>query len=353
MTRGFSTFMALRILILIRFFLFPCAVDAATEADLDRDWEQFINAPWQACQQGEFSDELTPRRKIAYRRCGRVNHGQPVLIIPGYTEPAMKYIELVTDLSKRMPELGPWYLLDLPGQGASERLMDNAGFDRRIVHVDIAERYPLAVFSLIKKIIKTENSNQAPMVIAHSTGALVFMYAAEKIPDLAKRSVLTAPLIWPKTPVPRFLISALARLHCHIGLCEKTAWGRRTIPIEQKTFETNISTNSRARWLASHKIALKYPEYYSSGTSWGWLRMAMMLGSDISLDSFPSLRGVLMIMADDDGYIDPKVSLEVCRKSILCEDVTLQGSRHEILHEVDAVRDQAIERIVNYFRSSL
>jgi len=353
MTSSRSASIALRILILIRFSLFLPVADAAIEADLERHWDQLIDAPWQACQHGEFSDELTPRRKIAYRRCGPANQGQPVLIIPGYTEPAMKYIELVTDLSRQMPELGPWYLLDLPGQGASERLMNNPSFDSRIVHVDTPERYPLAVLRMIKQVIMPENDDRSPVVVAHSTGALVFMSATQKFPYLVKRSVMTAPLIWPKTPVPRFFISAMARLYCHIGLCERTAWGRRTVPIEEKTFETNISTNSRARWLASHKISLKYPEYYASGTSWGWLRMAMMLGSEVSIDRFPRLDGTLMLMADDDGYIEPNSSREVCQKSAHCEAVTLRGSRHEIFHEVDAIRNQAIDRIVKHFRSAM
>ncbi len=353
MTFRFLSSAALRILILIRFSLFSIVAEAASEVDLDRDWDQFIDAPWKACQQGEFFDELTPRRKIAYRRCGRASQGQPVLVIPGYTEPAMKYIELVTDLSWQMPEMGPWYLLDLPGQGASERLLNNSSVDSRIVHVDMPERYPLAVLRMINQVIKPENAEQTPLVIAHSTGALIFMSAAQKFPSLAKKSVMTAPLIWPKTSVPRFFISAIARLYCHIGLCEKTAWGRRTIPIEEKTFETNIATNSRARWLASHKISLKYPQYYSSGTSWGWLRMAMMLGSEVSIDQFPPLGGVLMLMADNDGYIEPSSSLEVCRKSSSCEAVTLKSSRHEILHEVDTVRNQAMEKIIKHFRGSL
>lgn len=343
--------MLLRFLILISFFVFSAGLDAADETMLDVGWDQLIDIPWKACQSGGFFDDLTPSRKVAYRRCGNVKTSRPVLMIPGYTEPAMKYVELVTDLSAKMPEFGPWYLLDLPGQGASDRLVNLQLVDRRVVHVDIPERYPQAVLELIKKVILPENKGESPAVIAHSTGALVFMSALQRAPGLASKVVMTAPLIWPKTPFPNFFVSVMAKLHCKLSFCESTAWGRQTVPIEAKTFETNISTTSRPRWLASHKIGLKYPEYYSSGTSWGWLRMAMTLGSEISRAKTPMGRGTLILMADDDGYIDPKPSLDACARSLGCETVTLKGSRHEILHEIDAVRNPAIESIIRHFRS--
>ena len=143
----------------------------------------------------------------------------------------------------------------------------------------------------------------------------------------------------------------MAKIHCLVGFCESAAWGRQTVPIEAKTFEANISTNSRARWLASHKIGLKYPDYYASGTSWGWLKMAMTLGADVSSAKSPMNPGTLVIMADNDGYIDPKPSFKACERSTGCQAVTIKGSRHEILHEVDSVRNQAIEKIIKHFRS--
>jgi alpha-beta hydrolase superfamily lysophospholipase len=343
--------MTLRILILIGFSMVSNGAHAADEVLLDAAWDQVIDAPWQACQSGEFFDDLTPSRKVAYRRCGKQTAGHPVLIIPGYTEPAMKYMELVSDLSVQMPELGPWYLLDLPGQGASERLVDLLKVDRRVVHVDLPDRYPLSVLGIIQKVIAPENSRSPPKVIAHSTGALVFMSALQKSPGIAKEVVMTAPLIWPKTPFPNFFVSVMAKIHCLVGFCEATAWGRQTVPIQAKTFEANISTNSRARWLASHKISLKYPDYYVSGTSWGWLKMAMTLGADVSRAANPMAPRTLMLMADDDGYIDPKPSFKACERSTGCEAVTIRGSRHEILHEVDSVRNQAIEKIIKHFRS--
>jgi alpha-beta hydrolase superfamily lysophospholipase len=79
--------------------------------------------------------------------------------------------------------------------------------------------------------------------------------------------------------------------------------------------------------------------------------MAMTLGADVSSAKSPMNPGTLMIMADDDGYIDPKPSFKACERSTGCQAVTIQGSRHEILHEVDSVRNQAIEKIIKHFRS--
>lgn len=351
MTLTCSGFKLSRILILISFSLLGSPSNAVTESELERSWEQLIDAPWRGCQSGQFLDDLKPSRKIAYRRCGSNVAGHPVLIIPGYTEPAMKYIELVGDLSSKLPELGPWYLLDLPGQGASERLVNPEESDERIVHVDLPERYPLAVIGIIKKIIGPENSNQPPRVIAHSTGALVLMSALQKDSEIVKSVVMTAPLIWPKTPFPNFFVALMARLHCRFGWCARPAWGRQTVPIEEKTFQSNISTTSHVRWMTSHKISLKYPEFYRSGTSWGWLKMSSALGSEIYRAERPMIAGTLMLMADDDGYIDPKPSFDACERSPGCQSVTMRGSRHEILQEMDSIRDRAIEKITRHFRS--
>lgn len=353
MTLTFGGFKIPRILILISFSLLGSPSYAATESELERSWEQLIDAPWRACQSGQFLDDLKPSRKIAYRRCGNNFTGRPVLIIPGYTEPAMKYIELVGDLSAKLPELGPWYLLDLPGQGASEKLVNPKESDERIVHVDLPDRYPLAVIGMIKKIIVPENSNRPPRVIAHSTGALVLMSALQKDADIVKSVVMTAPLIWPKTPFPNFFVGLMARLHCQFGLCASAAWGRQTVPIEAKTFEANISTTSRIRWMSSHKIGLRYPEFYRSGTSWGWLKMSSSLGFEIYGAERPMVSGTLMLMADEDGYIDPKPSFDACERSPGCQALTMRGSRHEILQEIDSIRDEAIEKITRHFRAVL
>jgi alpha-beta hydrolase superfamily lysophospholipase len=353
MTFGRRLFWAHRFLILISFYSFSEASLAADEAALEASWDQLIDVPWQTCQAGGFFDDLTPSRKVAYRRCGNNRAGRPVLIIPGYTEPAMKYMEIVGDLSAKIPELGPWYLLDLPGQGASERLVDLRVVDRRVVHVDNPDRYPVAVLGMIHKVIKPENSGSLPQVIAHSTGALVFMSALQRSMDIAGKVVMTAPLIRPKSLFPNFFVSLMAIIHCQFGFCETTAWGRQTLPIEAKTFESNISTTSRARWFAAHKIGLRYPDYYVSGTSWGWLKMAMTLGSEISTSQNPMSPGTLIFMAEDDGYIDPKPSLEACERSRGCEAVTLKGSRHEILHEIDSIRNQALEKIIKHLKSDI
>ena len=343
----------LRVLVLIGFSIFSSQTLAAPEALLEANWDHLIDQPWQQCKTGEFQDELVPSKSIAYRRCGGVGSMRPVIIVPGYTEPAMKYVELMSDLSSRLPQLGPWYLLDLPGQGASERLVDTKGIDQRLVHVDIPDRYPQSVVTLVKKIILPENKKNHPLAVSHSTGALVLMAALRQSPDLIRAAVMTAPLIKPKMPLPQFVVAELAAIHCRLGFCAYTAWGRAPEAIQEKTFEKNVSTSSKARWSASHRIGIKYPGYYSSGTTWGWLNMAMILGREVASAENPMGSQVLMLMAEDDSYIDPPAAIEACKKSKACTFEFMGKSRHEIFHEIDSIRDKALEKVARFFGANV
>ena len=322
---------------------------AISEAILERDWDMVINRSWQACYAGAFSDGEGNLKKVAYRRCGPKTPKKPVVIIPGYTEPAMKYAELVGDLAQQMPDRGPWYVLDLPGQGDSDKLFDEVpAHDQRLVHLDVPERYPQALINFLQKIVLPENDNHVPDVIGHSTGALIAIVVFSKKPELAGSLVLSAPLIEPKMPVPSFFALGVSKLYCELGLCAAPVWGRNPVPLETRTFEDNISTTSRARWAASYRIAKTYPGYYSSGASWGWLHSALTLGTAAKREETSMSHRTLMLMADDDRFVEAWPSDQLCKRSARCERVFFAQSRHEILNEVDSIRDQALARIQNF-----
>jgi len=261
----------------------------------------------------------------------------------------MKYAELVGDLAQQMPDRGPWYVLDLPGQGDSDKLFDEApAHDQRLVHLDVPERYPQALINFLQKIVLPENDNHVPDVIGHSTGALIAIVVFAKKPELARSLVLSAPLIEPKMPVPSFFALGVSKLYCAVGLCAAPVWGRNPVPLETRTFEDNISTTSRARWAAAHRIATTYPGYYSSGASWGWLQAALTLGTTAKREETSMSHRTLMLMADDDRFVEASPSDQLCKRSARCERVFFQKSRHEILHEVDSIRDQALARIKKF-----
>ena len=185
-------------------------------------------------------------------------------------------------------------------------------------------------------------------MIGHSTGALIAIVVFSKKPELAGSLVLSAPLIEPKMPVPSFFALSVAKIYCEFGLCAAPVWGRNPVPLETRTFEDNISTTSRARWTASHRIATDYPGYYSSGASWGWLRAALTLGAAAKREETSMSHRTLMLMADDDRFVEASPIDHLCKRSARCERVFFPQSRHEILNEVDSIRDQALARIKKF-----
>jgi alpha-beta hydrolase superfamily lysophospholipase len=56
----------------------------------------------------------------------------------------------------------------------------------------------------------------------------------------------------------------------------------------------------------------------------------------------------LLLQALIDDFVVPEAEAVVCRKSPLCILAPLPGVRHNLLHDVDSIRNSAIARIKEY-----
>ena len=140
-----------------------------------------------------------------------------VVILPGRTESAFKYAEVVYDL--RNYGLS-FYILDHRGQGASDRVSDTVGAS----HVESFEHFKTDLTLLLTQNFQREHKRV--FAIAHSMGANILSLFAIENPDFFEKIVLASPMLdIPTDPLPETVTYYLFQLIGLLGMGEKFVFG--------------------------------------------------------------------------------------------------------------------------------
>jgi alpha-beta hydrolase superfamily lysophospholipase len=182
-------------------------------------------------------------------------------------------METVHDLIAAVPDAGPIFVWELPGQGTGDRL----GFTPVLVHVDKDFRYIDDFLTFWDTELKKPEFAK-PVIVAHSTGALVAFAASERRPDDLAGIMALSPLVRPNLPMPVNFVYFIAKSYHHLGFGESAVWGQASRPIENQKFETNKSTDSTIRWNISHNLLVENPQIFTHGISWDWLKSMIKMG---------------------------------------------------------------------------
>lgn len=310
------------------------------EAQLESDWRQ-IYETWNQknCVWSSFKSDSG--KKTGFTRCGK--GAKPVVVIPGYTEPTVKYLETVYDLSEKLPEYGPFYVVELSGQGTSDRL----GRSPTLVHVDKDTRYSDDLLLFLETEVRRDGEAK-PLVIAHSTGAMVALVSATRKPEQFEKIVALSPLIRPNLPLPVWLVRIIAATYVGLGFDETPVWGQASRPIEDQKFEKNNSTDSKIRWTISHNLLVENPLIFTHGISWAWLK-SMIAEGDYVWDSQTRLKTPLLMMRPEkDFYVNGDEADRFCKGAANCQIKVVAGDKHETLQLSDGLRDPVLAGILTF-----
>lgn len=185
------------------------------------------------------------------------------------------------------------------------------------------------------------------VVIAHSMGGhLVLRGLVEgKIrPDAA---VLVAPMLgFKRGPFGPFAERA-ARILAAAGDASRPAWKSNEKPYTTET-RAHLLTGDAERYADEIWWQERCPELVTGPPSWRWVTEGFR--SMRELQSNPRLRTmdvpILMLVAANDGLIDGRAALKLAPKLPDARVVSFgKESAHEILREVDAVRNRALGEI--------
>lgn len=248
------------------------------------------------------------------------------IVCPGRTEFIEKYFETARDLQARGFAV---VILDWPGQGLSDRLLE----DPKKGHID---RFETFMSALRKGLDAMPGDLPRPYVsLAHSMGGAIALAAIVKKLVRVDAAAFTAPM-WglPVNLAVRYLIWAMR------AVGRDGDYARQPGPPE--TFESNIVTHDRKRWQLQRDLIAAAPELEVGPMTWGWLGASLDILNETRKPAL--LRGiecpVFVASAGEEALVDNKAHGRVVRHLPDCTHITIEGARHEILMEEDAIRDQ-------------
>ncbi|OAN58819.1 alpha/beta fold hydrolase [Sphingomonas sp. TDK1] len=228
---------------------------------------------------------------------------------------------------------------DWRGQGGSGRLTPKANCG----HIDDFATYitDLRAFAAAW-VAETPGPH---VVMGHSMGGhLVLRGLAEKAiaPDAA---VLIAPMLAVRSALGR-LAAPMARLLARLGDPRRPAWKGNEKPYTTET-RANLLTHDPDRyadelwWQAQDRTLL------TGAPSWQWLVEAFRSMAALEAGPLETLEvPLLLVVAEADGLVDARAALRIAPRLPDAELLRFgPESAHEILREVDPVRDRAIAAI--------
>ncbi len=258
-----------------------------------------------------------------------------VCIFPGRAEFIEKYFEVVGELRRRGFAVA---VLDWRGQGGSSRLTRNPLKG----HIEDFAQYEEDLSHFMKAVVLPDCP--APyFALGHSMSAMVLFSAATKRGCWFTRMVMTAPMI------------EIAGLPIPEGLCRNLAdgltmfgFGKRPVPADARRFrqdqpfEGNTLTSDRERFMRNLSVLQTAPELAIEAPTIGWLKAALDAIRRVKDEKFePRVRiPVLMLAASEDKIVDSKATEALAARLRAGSQIVLQGARHEILQERDAIREQ-------------
>jgi len=256
-----------------------------------------------------------------------------VAILHGRNEFIEKYFETVADLRRRGYAA---VAFDARGQGGSARLLGNA----RKGHVRDFADYVNDFDAIVQEVVLPD-CPPPYYVLAHSTGAMVALLAAQRLRTQIDRMVLTSPMLALPQGSPKWL-ARLTGFAMHIGLGEAYIPGGGSTLLQTLPFDGNLVTSDPERYARMAALIQAAPALGLGSPTVGWVNAAMRAACRMAEADFEDAVPipVLMVIAGADRVVDNRAAEDLSRRLKTTAHLRIPGARHEILMERDEYRDQ-------------
>lgn len=282
----------------------------------------------------------------------RFTHPNPkgiVVVLPGMSEPWLKYLEVFHELHSNGYSV---FSYDHRGQGLSPHL--NPKY-KQALYVDSFDDYTKDLNSFLTSITSTpEKQNQPMFLVAHSMGAGIAFDYLTRFKSPFTGVAFSAPMFDIATkPVPRKITQIYSDLSVLLNWGEHYPIGQGDDDCNHSFSETKV-TSSLARWQMANLICHDHPESIIGGPSIQWVKEALDQADRITrFRKSPmietQLLNLLIIQAGIEHFVINEAQEEICSKMHRCKLVKLPDSRHEILMERDSIRAPALKMILDHF----
>jgi lysophospholipase len=318
----------------------PAASDFSSEATLEARWASTLEPFYRSGSDGRFRG--VGGAELAYHVQRAPAPRGKVVLLAGRTEPVLKYAELVAEAVGLGYSV---YALDLRGQGASARLLDNP--DKG--YVEYFEDYVSDVDQFVREVVAPDGP-QPIYLLAHSMGGGVAVLYVDAHPDAVRAVALSAPMIEIDTGAfPGAVAFTLAATDCSVSDGTRYAIGSGDF-MEETDFTANRVTHSEARWRWYGQLLRDHPELRLGGVTYRWVCEALTATSRAERAGRFSNVPTLILQAGDDRIVKPGGQERYCADAARCQLHRFAEARHEVLQERDDLRNQALSYAFRFFQ---
>lgn len=262
-----------------------------------------------------------------------------VVLLQGRNESIEKYFETIAELNAA----GLWVAtFDWRGQAGSERLLPDA----RRGHVERFSDYERDLTTFLEQIVLPDT--RLPFsIVAHSMGALVALSLAPLLSSRIDRLVVLAPFVGlGGQTIGERSIASMATAMRWLGL------GRLPLHADKgnRPFENNVLTADRRRYARNLAMTEAYPELRLGPPSARWLTEAFRAMRRVARrEHLTRITLPTIILAPTADRLVPHLTVEwLARNFRAAHMIPIDGARHELLHEADRYRAQAMAAILTF-----
>jgi lysophospholipase len=309
---------------------------AVPEQEVEQDWDSKIYPFYKSMSEGQFKNPQGLTLRYSYLLDPQ--NEKTIVIVPGRSEPAMKYAEVIYDLKDSGVNI---FIMDIQGQGASDRILE----DSKKGHVVNFQDYVHDMEQFIDEVV-TPKSAKPKYLLAHSMGAGVSVLYMNKNPHVFTKAALISPMLKINSkPYSEGIAQKLAKVLTLAMMGNCYAPDAYYIPYEN-IFEKNPYTHSHARFNVSHHISDKWPEQMVAGPTSNWVYQAIT--ETKTTENMKVETPIFIFQAGVDQIVKPERQISFCQNN----DCTLKqfpDAHHEILMEKDEMRDELMKDIKSIF----
>lgn len=314
---------------------------AIPESDYERKMKEEVLPFFAQGEQGQLT--AFDGKKLHYHYFPQPQAHSQLILVTGWTEGAPKYAEVIYDLHQAGVET---FVMDWRGQGLSERLIE----DTQVTWVADYDDFVKDLHQFVTDVVKPRA--RLPLTImGHSMGANVITLYLTKHPESFERAVLSSPMLdMILGPYPTWLGHAISWLYNAVGLGSRMVWGHSYFDPAQAE---NWVTHSQLRWRFWNQYKAAHPQYVLNAASFRWVLEGLRATGYMKENAHRIQIPLLMLQAGRDLYVATEGQDHVCNKAFYCKKVTYPFAKHEILNEVDLIRQDALDEVLRFLRRDL
>ena len=320
------------------------------ESELSTKYQHQIAEYWQTGKFSTFSsfDGLT----IAYALFYSAINKHSIVISPGRSEGYLKYKETAFDLHNQGYNVA---IIDHRGQGLSERMLS----DPHKGYVRDFNDYVLDLQYFVNEIVKPKFMGKM-YLMGHSMGGAISTLHLQQFPNTFDAAVLLSPMISINGgSIPDWVGKPLSSIsHWADGLKSKeSSYFYSYGPYQAKPFVGNRLTGCESRYNIFRQEYQLNPKLQLGGITFAWLEQAIkteqMLFNNLDKITTP----VYVIQAELDTIVRNDKQTKFCKqlnslRQQSCPNgkpLILNGALHELLFEVDAIRNETLTATLDWF----